>query len=149
MSDMEQRLQTDLMSAMKSHNEILVGALRSAKTAIQNEKTSGSYHELTDSDVVKIIQKQIKQRLESEEIYSQNNRPELAEKERNERLALEVYVPKMLAENELKSIIDGLIVEFNASSMKDMGKVFKTLNERYPNQIDSKIASPYIKAKLS
>lgn len=68
MENLENKIVTDIMSAMKEKNEVKLSALRSVKTAIQNEKTNGSFHELTDADVTKIIQKQIKQRAEAEEI---------------------------------------------------------------------------------
>ena len=149
MENLEKRIETDIMSAMKSKDEVRLSALRSVKTAIQNEKTNGKFHELTESDVVKIVQKQIKQRTEAEEIYRQANREELANKEQDERLILETYVPKMLSENELKTIIEHLLVELNATSMKDMGKVMGELNKRYSGCIDGKLASGLIKQSLS
>lgn len=149
MGNLEKRIETDLMSAMKEKDSVKVSALRSVKTAIQNEKTKGSFHELTDADVVKIIKKEMKQREEAEEIYRNANREELANKEQDERLVLEVYVPPMLSENELSDIVEHLIVELNASSMKDMGKIMAELNKRYPNSFDGKIASTIVKKHLS
>ena len=134
---------------MKEKNEVKLSALRAVKTAIQNEKTSGSYHELTDADVTKIIQKQIKQRIESEEIYRQANRNELADNEQKERLVLEEYIPKPLTDDELRSIVESLIVELNVTSMKDMGKVMKTMNEKYSGRFDGKAVSNVIKEKVS
>lgn len=149
MGNLEKRIETDLMSAMKEKDSIKVSALRSVKTAIQNEKTKGSFHELTDADVVKVIKKEMKQREEAEEIYRNANREELANKEQDERLVLEVYVPPMLSEKELSDIVKHLIVEFNASSMKDMGKIMGELNKRYPNGFDGKTASTIVKNSLS
>lgn len=148
---LEEILQKDLVEAMKSHNENAVSAIRSVKTAIQVEKTTGSFHELNDNDIVKIIQKQIKQRNESEQIYLQASTPryDLAEKEHNEAEYLEKYLPKMMDENQLKSAIDHIIEETGASSMKDMGKVMKELSSKFPNMYDGKTASTYIKEKLS
>ena len=146
---LEKKIQEDLFEAMKARDEIKVSALRSVKTAILNEKTKGSLHELTDADIVKIIQKQIKQREEAEEIYRSADREELANKEQDERLALESYVPKMLTENELKTIIDYLAIELNVSSMKDMGRMMAELNKRYAGSIDGRIASTLVKNKLS
>ena len=104
MENLEKRIETDIMSAMKSKDEVRLSALRSVKTAIQNEKTNGKFHELTNTDIVKIIQKQIKQRSEAEDIYREAGREELANKEQDERLVLETYVPKMLTEKELETI---------------------------------------------
>ena len=81
MCELETKLQTALVAAMKEKNELAISAIRSIKTAIQNEKTNGSYHELTDNDVVGLIQKLSKQRQESADIYNEAGRIELAEKE--------------------------------------------------------------------
>ena len=148
MNTLEEKLQLDLMAAMKSHDKTRTDAIRSIKTAIQNEKTNGAYHELTDADIVKLIQKLIKQRLESEEIYTSANRIESAQAEANERKVLEEYTPKNLSEDELKTAVENIVKEIGATTIKDMGKVMKTLNERYPNQIDGKVASGYIKTYL-
>ena len=94
---LEEKIQKDLAAAMKARDEVRMAALRSVKTAIQNEKTNGKFHELTEADVVKIVQKQIKQRSEAEDIYRNADREELANKEQDERLVLEEYVPKMLS----------------------------------------------------
>ena len=145
---LENRIQADLVSAMKGHQENAIAALRSVKAAIQNEKVNGTYHELTDNDIVKLIQKLVKQRQESMEIYAQAGRNELADKEQKEMFVLINYLPKMLSEEELHSAIDDIVAELGASSMKDMGRVMKTLGERFPNQYDGKTASMYIKEKL-
>ena len=149
MENLELTISKEIGNAMKVKNEVKLSALRAVKTAIQNEKTSGSYHELTDADVTKIIQKQIKQRIESEEIYRQANRNELADNEQKERLVLEEYIPKPLTDDELRTIVESLIVELNVTSMKDMGKVMKTMNEKYSGRFDGKAVSNVIKEKVS
>lgn len=149
MENLELTISKEIGNAMKEKNEVKLSALRAVKTAIQNEKTSGSYHELTDADVTKIIQKQIKQRIESEEIYRQANRNELADNEQKERLVLEEYIPKPLTDDELRTIVESLIVELNVTSMKDMGKVMKTMNEKYSGRFDGKAVSNVIKEKVS
>lgn len=146
--ELEKTLQADLVSAMKGHQENAIAALRSVKAAIQNEKVNGTYHELTDNDIVKLIQKLVKQRQESMEIYEQAGRHELADKEQQEMFVLMNYLPKMLGEEELHSAIDDIVAELGASSMKDMGNVMKLLRERYAGQYDGKTASEYIKEKL-
>ena len=146
--EFEKTLQADLVSAMKGHQENAIAALRSVKAAIQNEKVNGVYHELTDNDIVKLIQKLVKQRQESIEIYTQAGRHELADKEQKEMFVLMNYLPKMMTEDELKSAIDSVVTETGASSMKDMGNVMKLLRERYAGQYDGKMASEYIKEKL-
>ena len=149
MCNLEKKLQVDLVSALKNRQERTVAALRSVKAAIQNEKVNGAYHEPTDDDVVKLIQKLVKQRQESMEIYSQAGRHELADNEQQEMFVLKNYLPKMLTEDELHEAVDAIIIETGASGMKDMGGVMKALGQRYPNQYDGKTASAYIKTKLS
>lgn len=148
MNTLEKKIQEDLVSAMKGRMENTVCALRSVKAAIQNEKANGSYHELSDNDIITIIQKLIKQRQESMDIYSQAGRHELADKEQQEMFALKNYLPRMLSEDELRSVIDGILTETGATGMKDMGKVMKTLSERHTNLYDGKTASLYIKEKF-
>ena len=149
MCELETKLQSALVAAMKEKNECAISAIRSIKTAIQNEKTNGSYHELTDNDVVGLIQKLSKQRQESYDIYVQAGRNELAEKELKEKEILDSYLPKMLSEKELASVIDEVITTNGFSTMKDMGNAMKILKEKYPNQYDGKLASTLIKAKLA
>lgn len=145
---LEEKIQMDLVSAMKMKQEHTTAALRSVKAAIQNEKVSGSYHELTDADIIKLIEKLVKQRKESIEIYSSAGRHELADNEQQEMFVLMNYLPKMMSEDELKVAIDSIITEVGASSMKDMGGVMKALKEKYAGQYDGKTASEYIKEKL-
>lgn len=146
---LEKKIQEDLMTAMKSHDEARVSALRSVKAAILNEKTNGKLHELTEADIIKIIQKQIKQRSEAEDIYREAGREELADKEQDERLVLETYAPKALTEKELGKIVEHLVIELNATSMKDMGRVMAELNKRYAGSIDGKVASTIVKTRLA
>lgn len=148
MCELEIKLQAALIAAMKEKNEHAISAIRSIKTAIQNEKTNGSYHELTDNDIVGLIQKLSKQRQESADIYNEAGRTELAEKELKEKEILDGYLPKMLSENELATIINSIVSENNFSTMKDMGAAMKILKESYPNQYEGKLASTLIRAKL-
>lgn len=149
MCELETKLQAALVAAMKEKNEYAISAIRSIKTAIQNEKTNGSYHELTDNDVVGLIQKLSKQRQESADIYNEAGRTELAEKELKEKEILDSYLPKMLTEDELAAVIDRIVTENGFSTMKDMGNAMKILKETYPNQYDGKSASTLIRAKLA
>lgn len=145
---LEERIQKDLVLAMKNHQENALAALRSIKTAIQNEKTNGTYHELTDADVVGIIQKLVKQRKESMDIYSQAGRNELADKEQKEMLVLMEYVPKQLTEEEVEEKVKEIIAETGASSMKDMGKVMGLATQRMKGLAEGKTISQIVKNLL-
>lgn len=150
MNTLENKIQTELVSAMKNHQENTVAALRSLKTAIMETKTAANgKRELDDNDIVAIIQKLVKQRKESMDIYSAAGRDELADKEQQEMFALMNYLPRMLSDEELGHAIDKIIISVDAVTMKDMGKVMAALKEKYPNQYDGKTASTYIKTKLS
>lgn len=149
MSNIEEKIQKDLASAMKAKNETELSALRSIKAAILNEKSNGAHHELTDDDVVKLMQKLSKQRQESADIYKSANRPELAEKELNEKEVIDRYLPKMMDENELGSAIDEIVSELGATTIKDMGKVMSSLRVAHPNRFDGGVAAKLIKSKLS
>lgn len=146
---LEERIQKDLVLAMKNRQENALAALRSIKTAIQNEKTNGTYHELTDTDVVGIIQKLVKQRKESMDIYSQAGRNELADKEQKEMLVLMEYVPKQLTEEEVEEKVKEIIAETGASSMKDMGKVMGLATQRMKGLAEGKTISQIVKNLLS
>ena len=137
------------MAAMKGHQENTVAALRSVKTLIMEVRTAPKgKKDLDDNDIVKLIQKLVKERQESMDIYSKAGRHDLADKEQQEMFVLKNYLPNMLDEDELKLAIDRLITDLNAKSMKDMGAIMKALSERYPNQYDGKVASTYIRNKL-
>lgn len=150
MNTLESTLQKDLVEAMKSKNESRMSAIRSVKTAIMEVRTApGGKKDLTDDDIIKIIQKQIKQREESISIYEQAGRTEAVEKETSEMMWLNIYVPKTFDENQTQAAVNRAISETAASSMKDMGRVMKFLADTYGSQIDRGLASKFVKEKLS
>lgn len=150
MNTLENILQKDLIEAMKNKNESRMSAIRSVKTAIMETRTAvGGKKDLTDEDIIKIIQKQIKQREESISIYEQAGRTEAAEKETSEMMWLNIYVPKTFDENQTQAAVNKAIDETGATSMKDMGRVMKFLTDTYGSQIDRGFASRFVKEKLS
>ena len=150
MNTLESKIQTDLMSAMKNHQENTVAALRSLKTAIMETKTAANgKKDLEDGDIIKIIQKLVKQRKESMDIFSQAGRDELADKEQKEMFVLMEYLPKMLSEEEVEEIVTKTVADLGATSMKDMGKVMGFINKTYSGQVDGSMVSRIVKSKLS
>lgn len=141
---LEERLQKELVSALKEHNDDKVAAIRSIKAAIQTEKTNGKFHELTDADVIKIVNKQIKQRQESISIYKEAGRNELADKEAAELKYLEEYVPKKFDRKELSNIIQEIIEENGITSINGRGIIMKVLSQKYAGQYDGKEANDII-----
>ncbi len=148
--ELEKQIQADMVAAMKAHETARLAALRGIKAAILLAKTSeGGNGEVTDADVVKIIQKLVKQRKESAEIYSQQNRPELAENELAEAAAMEVYLPKQLSEAEVEEELKKIIAEVGASKPSDMGKVMGTATKKLAGQADGKLISTIVKKLLA
>lgn len=150
MNTLENTIQKDLVQGMKDHQEHTVSALRSVKTAIMEVKTApGGKKELEDGDIIKIIQKLVKQRKESMDIYSQAGRNELADNEQQEMLVLMDYLPKTLTESEVEEIVAKTIADLDATSMKDMGKVMGFISKTYAGQVDGSMVSRIVKSKLS
>ena len=139
-----------MVSAMKAKETVRLAALRGIKAAILLAKTSeGGNGEISDADIVKIIGKLVKQRKESAEIYSQQNRPELAENELAEAAAMEVYLPKQLSEAEVEEELKKIIAETGASKISDMGKVMGTATKRLAGQAGGKLISTLVRKLLS
>lgn len=149
MNTLENKIQSDLVQAMKEKDTVRVSALRSIKTAIMEVKTAANgKKDLEDGDIVKIIQKLAKQREEAATIYEENKRPDLAEGEKKELEVLNTYLPKMLTESEVEEIVAKTIADLGAISMKDMGKVMGFINKTYAGQVDGGMVSKIVKTKL-
>ena len=139
-----------MKDAMKSKDEKTLRGLRAIKAAIILAKTAeGAGGKLTEGDEVKLLQKLIKQRKDSLEIYQQQNRQDLAQKELEEIAVIEQFLPKQLSADELKTIIAGIIKETGASSPADMGKVMGAANKQLAGQADGKTISTVVKELLS
>ena len=141
---MEKRIQNELMAAMKAKDEVRANTLRSIKAAILNEKSNGTHHELTDDDIVKLINKQIKFRKDSEDVYRSAKRDDLADKELAERKILEEFVPKKLNEAETKIAVETAISELGVVLPNEKGKLIGFLRSKYGEQLDMKLAIKFI-----
>lgn len=151
---MEKKIQNDIMNAMREKDEIKLTALRAVKTSIMQTKTSPTFKGdrdsvLPDSDVLKIIQKLVKEREDSAKIYIDAKRQELADKEIAEATILKAYLPKQLSIEDVTEIVKTVIEETGASSLKDMGKVIGIVNQRTSGQSDGKTISGIVKTFLS
>lgn len=145
---LEEQIMTDLKAAMKAKDQAALRGIRAIKSAILLEKTSGSGKELDEADGIKMVQKLIKQRKDSLEIYEQQGREDLAETEREEIAVIERYLPKQMSEAELEQTIKDIVEETGASSMKDMGKVMSIANKRLAGKAEGKAISEAVKALL-
>lgn len=137
------------MEAMKAHNTVRTNAVRAIKSEILLAKTSGAGAEITDGDVIKLIQKLIKQRKESAAMYTQGGRQDLADNELAEAAEMEGYLPKQLSEAEVEEIVKGIIAETGASSMADMGKVMGLATKKLAGQADGRTVSTIVKKLLA
>lgn len=136
------------MSAVKEKNFHKVDALRLIKSRIQLEKTNGSLHELTDDQIIKIIQKLSKQQEEVVEMYKSAGKEDVANIELEQKKYMDSYLPKMLTEDQLRVIVDDIISHNGFSSIKDMKSIMSILASKYPSQYDGKVAGKIIKEML-
>lgn len=142
------RLEQDYITAYKAKDAVRLGVLRLLKTAIKNFQVE-HMRPVTDDDVMDVIARQCKQRQDSIEQFTAASRPELADKEAAEHAILCEYMPTRLTDEELAAAIKAAIVEVNASSLKDMGKVMQALLAANKGRVDGKAASDAVKAALS
>ena len=143
------KISEDIKAAMLAKDKIRLEALRGAKKEFLEAKTAkGSDGELTDEVAVKILQKMVKQRKDSSGIYSEQNRPELAEKELAEVAVLENYLPKQMTSEELESALKGIIEKIGATSAKDMGKVMGVASKELAGKAEGRTISETVKKLL-
>jgi uncharacterized protein YqeY len=148
---LEQQIQNDLKAAMLAKDKVALASIRGIKAAILLAKTAegGQKDTIEDAELVKIIQKLVKQRKESAAIYTQQNRPELAENELAEVAVMEKYLPKALSEEEVEAAVREIIAQVGASSMADMGKVMGVATKQLAGQADGRVISGIVKKLLS
>lgn len=147
---MEKRIQADMITAMKAKETIKVASLRAIKAAITLAKTAeGATGEVTDADIIKIIQKLVKQRKESAQQYNDAGRFDLAANELAEADIMSVYLPKQLSEIELEVELAKIIVEVGATKPQDIGKVMGVATKRLAGLADGKAISTMVKKLLN
>ncbi len=146
---LELQIQQDIKAAMIAKDKVALAATRAVKAEILLAKSSGDNHELTDADVLKIVQKLIKQRRDSAAIYSEQNRKDLADNELAEISELEKYMPKQLSDGELTDEIKKIITQVGASSPADMGKVMGIANKSLAGRAEGRAIAMKVKELLS
>jgi len=138
--------------AMKAKDERKLSTLRMVNATIKNadiDARGQGKPPLSDADLLGLLQKMIKQRQESVELYDKGGRAELADKERAEIAVISAYLPKQMSDDDVKAAISAVIAETNAAGIKDMGKVIGALKAKYAGQMDFGKASGLVKAALS
>lgn len=147
---LEQTINADIKTAMLAKDANALTSLRAVKAAILLAKTAeGAKDELSTDDETKIVQKLVKQRKDSLEIFEQQNRPDLAEKERQEIAVIEKYLPAQLSAEELKAALQKIIAETGASSPADMGKVMGAASKALAGKAEGKAISTMVKELLA
>lgn len=145
---LNQRIQSDMVEAMRRKEPVRLGTLRMAKTAVTNKKVETG-HDLSDDEIVRVLQTLVKQRRDSADQFRKGGRLELAEKEEAEIGILEGYLPRAATQEEIESVVAGVISELGAAGPKDMGRVMKEALARLQGQtVDGGAVSRLVKQQL-
>ncbi len=147
---LEQTINNDIKVAMLAKNEVALRSLRAIKAAILLAKTSeGAKETMSNEEEIKLLQKLVKQRKDSYEIFKSQNRPELAQKEKEEMEVIEKYLPAQLSADELKTFLQKIITATGATSPADIGKVMGTASKQLAGKADGKTISNIVKELLA
>lgn len=147
---LEQNIMAEMKDAMKSKNEAVLRSLRAIKAEIIKAKTEpGANGQISEDTELKMLQKMVKQRKDSLEIFQQQNRADLAQKEQEEIAVIEKFLPKQLSDAEIKEALSKIIAEIGATSPADMGKVMGVATKQLAGKADGKAISAAVKELLS
>ena len=136
-------IQSDMYEAMKTKDKFKASTLRIALAKLKDKKIE-KREDLNKNDEIKIIQNLVKQRKEAADIYEKNNRSELMKNEMNELEILSMYLPKMMSENELNTLIKEVLSDTGATNMSDMGKVMPEIMKRSAGKADGKMVQQIV-----
>lgn len=147
---LQQTIDQDIKTAMLAKDNVRLRGLRAIKAALLNAKTEkGASEILTEEAEVKVLQRLVKQRKESAEIYAGQNRPDLEQIEQEELEVIEAYMPKQLDREAIKRFVQDVITRSGASSSKDMGKVMGMVNKELAGKADGKTISEVVRESLA
>lgn len=144
---LKEQITADMKSALRAGEKDRLGVIRMLKAQIQRREVDERI-ELDDAGVLQVIEKLIKQGKDSADQFARGDRPELADKELAEVAILQAYLPARLSDAELDALIDALIAETGAASLRDMGKIMAAIRERAQGSVDMGEAGARVKAKL-
>lgn len=148
--NLEQQVMAEMKEAMKAKDEAGLRGLRAIKAEIIKAKTEpGANGEISAEGELKLLQKIVKQRRDSLEIFTQQNRQDLAQKEQEEIAVIEKFLPKQLSNEEVQSALEKIIAEVGASSPADMGKVMGVATKQLAGKADGKVISGLVKELLA
>ena len=148
--NLEQKIMAEMKDAMKSKNEATLRGLRAIKAEIIKAKTEpGAGGEISPEKEISMLQKMMKQRKDSLQIYKEQNRTDLAQKEEEEIAIIEKFLPSQMSADELRSVLQQVITETGASSPADMGKVMGIAQKKLAGRADGKSISAVVKELLA
>lgn len=148
--NLEQKIMAELKTAMLAKDEKTVRSLRAVKAAIINAKTAGGAGgEINEEEETRLLQRLVKQRKDSLDIYQQQNRSDLAQKEQEEIEVIEKFLPKQMSADELKASVEAIIAKIGASGPSDMGKVMGVATKKLAGKADGKSISQAVKELLN
>lgn len=145
---LEERINADIKAAMLAKERRKLDALRAVKSAVLLLKTNGSGEAISEEAEIACLQKLVKQRKESAELYKQQNRMDLYEDEAFQQAVIEAYLPEQMSEEEIRTTLQNIVSETGASSMKDMGKVMGAAQKAFAGRADNKLVSAIVKELL-
>lgn len=145
---LQEKLTTAMKEAMKAKDTLRLSTIRLVKTAVKNKEIEAG-SALDDQAVIAVISTLVKQRRESAQVYRDSDRVDLAEKEEQELLILQDFLPAQLGEDEIKALIEAAVAETGAASMRDMGKVMKIVTGKTVGCADGRLVSDLVKARLA
>ena len=140
-------LTSAMKEAMKAKDTVRLSTVRMTLAAIKNKEIAAG-DELDDAAVTSVISTMVKQRREAAEAFRNGDRLELAEKEEAELLILQSFLPEQLSETKVRALVDAVVADLGATSMRDMGAVMKILTEKTLGQADGKLVSELVKKRL-
>lgn len=147
---LEQKINDDIRAAMLARDAEKLEAIRAVKAALLLEKAKeGATGDVAEEAELKILQKLVKQRRESADIYTQANRADLAKKELYDASIIETYLPQQMSETEVTEVIRKIVTETGATSVKDMGKVMGAASKELAGKADNKMISVIVKSLLT
>jgi len=147
---LQEKVMEAMKTAMKAKDTQSLEALRAVKSALLLAQTeTGSKVDLSETEEIKLLQKQVKQRKDSAAIYREQGREDLAEPELAQAQVIEQFLPAQLTEAEVSKIVDEIIIETGASSMADMGRVMGLASAKLAGKADGKTISTVVKSRLS
>jgi uncharacterized protein YqeY len=147
---LEKQVMDKMKAAMKAKDSVALASLRSVKSEILKAKTASSNKDdMSQADELKLVQKLVKQRKDSADLYIEQNRKDLADAELAEAKIIEQFLPAQLSEEEISQEVKAIISETGASSMKDMGKVMGLASQKLAGQADGKTISKIVKEHLA